>query len=222
MWGTGQAVLLTAAAWFFLYMVEEYPIHRLNALHWDRLRSLKPEDVVVRSQCSLHDTYAYYEIECLGDIVWVDPLGERFVSPPGEVFEPRMECALAILVYLIEAKNIPLSGRLVSVKDLKGGEIFFRGPHSFPVAPLEEKFGNDVKGFLAAGEKCGGSKGAYGDASFQLVAFPRVPIQSVLWRADEDFPARINFLFDSTIEQHIPLDVIYGLVSELCFRLMED
>ena len=200
-------------------MVEEYPIHRLDVLHWDRLRSLKPEDVVMRSKCSLHATCAYYEIECLGDTVWVDPQEKRFISPLGEVFEPRMECALAILVYLIEAKNIPLSGHLVSVKDLKGGEMFFRGPHSFPVALLEEKFGNDVKGFSAAGVKCGGSKGTHGDASFQLMAFPRVPIRAVLWRADEDFPARINFLFDSTIEQHIPFDVIYGLVSELCFRL---
>jgi hypothetical protein len=205
-----------------LYMVEEYPLHKIDALHWDRLRRLKPEDVVVRSKCSLHDTYAYYEIECLGDTVWVDPQGERFVSPPGEVFEPRIECALAILVYLIEVKNIPLSGRLVSAKDLKGGEMFFRGPHCFPVAPLEEKFGNDNEGFLAAGEKYGGSKGTYGDASFRLMAFPRVPIQTVLWRADEDFHARINFLFDSTIEQHIPFDIIYGLVSELCFRLGED
>ena len=205
-----------------LYMVEEYPLHKLDTFHWDRLRSLEPEDVVVRSKCSPHDTCAYYEIECLGDTVWVDPQEERFVSPSGEVFEPRIECALAILVYLIEAKNIPLSGRLVSAKDLKGGEMFFRGPHNFPVAPLEKKFGGDSKGFLDAGKKCGGSKGTYGDASFQLMAFPRVPVQSVLWRADEDFPARINFLFDSTIEQHIPLDVIYGLVSELCFRLMED
>ncbi|MBW1839672.1 MAG: DUF3786 domain-containing protein, partial [Deltaproteobacteria bacterium] len=96
------------------------------------------------------------------------------------------------------------------------------GLHNFPVAPLEEKFGRDSEGFLAAGKKCGGSKGIYGDASFQLMALPRVPVQSVLWLADEDFPSRINFLFDSTIEQHIPLDVIYGLVSELCFRLMED
>ncbi|MBW1840106.1 MAG: hypothetical protein JRI49_09235, partial [Deltaproteobacteria bacterium] len=53
-----------------LYMVEEYPLHKLDTLHWDRLRSLEPEeDVVVRSKCSLHDTCAYYEIECLGDTV---------------------------------------------------------------------------------------------------------------------------------------------------------
>ena len=202
-------------------MMEEYPLHKLDALHWDRLRSLESEDVVIRSKCSLHGTYHYYVIECLGDAMWVDPERERFLSPPGEVCEPRIECALAILVYLIGAKDIPLSGRLVSVKDLKGGEMFFRGPHSFPVTPLEERFGKDSEGFLASGEKCGGCKKPYGDASFQLMALPRVPIQAILWRADEDFSARINFLFDSTIEQHLPLDVIYGLVSELCFRLLE-
>jgi hypothetical protein len=130
-----------------------------------------------------------------------------------------MEGALAILVYLVEAENIPLSGRWVSAKDLKGGEMFFRGPHSFPLASLLKAFGEDREGFLVAGKKCGGVPGTWGDASFQVMAFPRVPVQVLLWLTDEVFPAQISFLFDATIEQHLPLDVIFGLVSELCFQL---
>ena len=50
-------------------------------------------------------------------------------------------------------------------------------------------------------------------------SFPRVPVHVLLWLTDEVFPAQISFLFDATIEHHLPLDVIFGLVSELCFRL---
>jgi hypothetical protein len=126
-----------------------------------------------------------------------------------------------LINYLIDAKNVPLRGRWVSQKDLKGGEMFFRGPHLFPVRSLEHKFGNDGDRFLEAGKKCGGKYVPGGDVSFQVMALPRIPIQVLLWLADEDFPARTTFLFDATIEEHLPLDVIFGLVSELCYRLEE-
>jgi len=192
---------------------------KLDAVHWQRLRGRAPEDVMVRSQCDYCESSGYYEVDFLGSMMQVDPLHERFLSPRGEVIDLPMEGALAILVYLVEAQNIPLAGHLVSAKDLQGGEMFFRGPHSFPVASLEQAFGEDKEGFLAAGKKCGGVAGTLGDASFQVMAFPRVPVQVLLWLTDEVFPARISFLFDATIEHHLPLDVIFGLVSELCFRL---
>ena len=192
---------------------------KLDALHWQRLRGCVSKDVVVRSQCGYRASSGYYEVDFLGSMIRIDPLQERFLSPRGEVIDLRMEGALAILVYLVEAQNIPLGGRLVSAKDLKGGEMFFRGPHSFPVASLQQAYGEDREGFLAAGGKCGGVPGTLGDASFQVMAFPRVPVQVLLWLTDEVFPAQISFLFDATIEQHLPLDVIFGLVCELCFRL---
>jgi hypothetical protein len=192
---------------------------KLDAVHWQRLRGIAPEDVVVRSQCGYLESSGYYEVDFLGSMVRVDPLQERFLSPGDEVLDLRMEGALAILVYLVEAQNIPLGGHLVSAKDLKGGEMFFRGPHSFPVAALQQAFGEDKEGFLAVGEKCGGVPGTWGDASFQVMALPRVPVQVLLWLTDDDFPAQISFLFDATIAQHLPLDVIFGLVCELCFRL---
>jgi hypothetical protein len=193
--------------------------HKIDPLHWQRLRHLAAKDVVVRSQCSYLASAGYYEVGFLGSMIRVDPQQERFLSPVGEEIALRMEGALAILVYLVEAQNVPLSGRWVSAKDLKGGEMFFRGPHSFPIALLQQAFGNDRERFLIAGGKYGGVPGTLGDASFQVMAFPRVPVQVLLWLTDEDFPAQINFLFDATIERHLPLDVIFGLVSELCFRL---
>ena len=192
---------------------------KLDAMYWKRLRALPPPDVAGRSKCVYSESFGYYEVNFLGSMVWVDPHRERFLSPHGEVMDLSLEDSLPILVYLAEAQNIPLAERLVSPKDIKGGEMFFRGPHSFPVAPLEQAFGDNKDGFLAAGEKCGGVPGTLGDASFQVMAFPRVPLQVLLWLTDEDFPAQISFLFDATIEQHFPLDVIFALVCALCFRL---
>ena len=201
-------------------MNDYYP-HMLDKQYWDKLRSLSPDDVVLRSQCSLVRPAGYYALEVMGTTIWIDPQHEQFLSSDERRVTLRTECALALVHYLIEAKNIPLGERWVSEKDLKGGEMFFRGPHLFPVQPLEHKFGNDGDRFLKAGVKCGGKYVPGGDVSFQVMALPRVPIQMLLWLADDDFPARITFLFDATIEEHFPLDVIFGLVSELCYRLVE-
>ena len=201
-------------------MNDYYP-HVLDGQYWDRLRSLSSDDVILRSRCSLIRPAGYYSLEVMGTTVWVDPQHEQFLSSEERKITLRTECALALVSYLIEARNVPLRGRWVSEKDLRGGEMFFRGPHLFPVKPLEDKFGNDGDRFLQAAEKFGGTNVPGGDVSFQVMALPRIPIQVLLWLADDDFPARITFLFDATIEEHLPLDVIFGLVSELCFRLEE-
>jgi hypothetical protein len=201
-------------------MNDYYP-HMLDRNYWDRLRRLAPDDVVLRSQCSLIRPAGYYALEIMGTTVWVDPQHEQFLSSEGKRITIRTECALAVVSYLIEAKNVPLRGRWVSEKDLRGGEMFFRGPHLFPVKPLEHKFGNNGNRFLQAAQKCGGTNVPGADVSFKVMALPRIPVQVLLWLADEDFSARITFLFDATIEEHLSLDVIFGLVSELCFRLEE-
>jgi hypothetical protein len=42
----------------------------------------------------------------------------------------------------------------------------------------------------------------------------------VLCRADEEFPAWLSVLFEASIEQHFPLDAIYGSVTDICRRML--
>ena len=48
-----------------------------------------------------------------------------------------------------------------------------------------------------------------------------MPLAYVLWKGDEEFPARIGFLFDSTIQDYFTLDVIWCMVAETSQRLAE-
>jgi hypothetical protein len=84
---------------------------------------------------------------------------------------------------------------------------------------LENLFGRHPEAFLNAGRKLGGSEILYGDKGFSLEVFPRVPLAFVLWKGDEEFPPRISVLFDSTIESHFALDVIWCMVTETSRRL---
>lgn len=58
-----------------------------------------------------------------------------------------------------------------------------------------------------------------GDAAYRFSFLPRVQVAVVLWRGDEEFGAEARLLFDRTIGEHLPLDVIFSLASEVCDRI---
>jgi hypothetical protein len=132
---------------------------------------------------------------------------------------PHPFFTLMVLVYLNEAKEIASSQRWVSEKDLKGGINFFQGPHGLQVRELEDLYGKDADAFSMAGKRLGGTEIFYGDKAFALKVFPRIPLTYLLWEGSEEFPPKIRILFDSTIQSHLPLDVIWCMVAETSRRL---
>lgn len=63
--------------------------------------------------------------------------------------------------------------------------------------PLEQAFGSNSDGFVAAAETMGGEKLSLGDASFMFHALPRLRLAVILYLADEEFPSSVNILFDA-------------------------
>ncbi len=63
--------------------------------------------------------------------------------------------------------------------------------------------------------KSGGEPVEIGDASFVLRAFPRVPLQYVLWEGDEEFPPSVQLLFDASVDHYLTLEdiVVLGQVT---------
>jgi len=197
----------------------------IDPFYWDKLSKLHPTDVCNRTEALYNPTregflLPVYNLRYLiltkeKKILRV----ERNDKPVDEELHPFFH--LMVLVYLTEAKDIKPTHSWVSEKDLQGGSTFFRGPHSLQVGELEDLYGKDSDAFLRAGKKLGGHEILYGDKGFALEVFPRVPLAYILWRGDEEFPTRIGVLFDSTIQSHLPLDVIWCLVAETSRRLAE-
>jgi hypothetical protein len=44
----------------------------------------------------------------------------------------------------------------------------------------------------------------------ELYPLPRVPVTLILWFGDEEFPARADLLFDSSVELQAPLDIAWS------------
>jgi hypothetical protein len=137
----------------------------------------------------------------------------EFYSPSKKVVS--LVTRILLLHYLIRSDGNPLTGKWVAYKDIPGG-LLYAGVFARRVTePLERKFGKSAEWFREAGRKSGGEPVEIGDTSFILHAFPRVPLQYVLWESDEEFPPSVQLLFDASVDHYLTLEdiVVLGQVT---------
>jgi hypothetical protein len=196
-----------------------------DTFHWEKLLSFHPGEVCHRTEALYQPSHEGYLLPVYNMRYLVIPKTQKILRMEWNDKTAEEELSpffrLMVLVYLTEAKDIKPTHTWVSEKDLRGGSTFFRGPHQLPVKELENLYGKDPEAFLNAGKRLGGSEILYGDKGVALEVFPRVPLAYILWNGDEEFPPRAGVLFDSTIQSHLPLDIIWCMVSETTRRLLE-
>ena len=175
----------------------------------DRLKALQ------RSKCDrLNDTTEHYVITMLNKSYTIDLAKREIFSIHAD--SQRIEAGfleqLCILAYLIHSKDLLPTNRLLKAESLPGGEFFFRSHHSLPTDKLEDVFGRNPENLYRASMSLGSKKCDFGDASVELLIFPRVPLTFVIWAADDEFDARASILFDSTASEQLPLDALHAAV----------
>jgi hypothetical protein len=191
---------------------------------WGVLKDLNPAEACRNAMAAYDQATGIYLLKSFGMDLSVDP-EKRIVytdAPEGDLLLKRLGyfSILSILFYLTTARDIPLSGKLVQPANLKGGQIFFRGTHVLPLDKLASKYASDPGGFLKRGNDLGGQQVNYGDAAVQLFPFPRIPVVLLLWREDEEFPARTDLLFDSSCEFQLALDILWSVAMKSILIMM--
>jgi Domain of unknown function (DUF3786) len=83
--------------------------------------------------------------------------------------------------------------------------------------PLEKYFGNDYVKVSEAGAKLGGieEQSQVGKHLWRFDVLPKIPVQLVLYEADDDFPAEIQIMLDRTAIQFLEFECIAFMVG--CF-----
>lgn len=182
---------------------------------WEILSGIDPS-VVSRNASAIYDEANNYYIVrsfCCNFIVKPE---ERIIlnnSRQGEILLKKYPYFFihSCLRYLIHAKDIPLTGRLIKPANVKGGDLFFRGSHILPLDGLAKRYGEDRRSFLKKGDELCAEVLNYGDASVRLLPMPKIPVTLILWLQDEEFPARADLLFDSSCELQVPIDIIWSI-----------
>jgi len=199
-------------------MEEKYKIESGEDKAWGELAKADPGDVAKRSLAVYDAGSGTYTLTVFGEDYRIDPGARRIenMSNPDRKYEYFLN--LSIPIYLVQAREVPPSGELV--KELKGGEFFFRGSHTLPLDAVATKYARDKALFADACKSLGGVSLKMGDAAFTFGVFPRVAMTLVLWMEDEEFPARASLLFDSNAGSHMALDVVWAMALLACQRML--
>jgi hypothetical protein len=192
-----------------------------NSMHWQDLRARPRGEVLSQPGVRATSDGQSYEVGFLDSLYLVDPTSERISEIyPNANRMLSQEFQILLIRYLVAGNGGPMANREVSEKDLPGGVTFFQGPHTLNVAPIIERYGRDPDAFAARGKELGGTLVPFGDRAVRFLPFPLIPVTYVLWKADEEFPASVSVLFDSSISQWFNLDMIFGLVLVLTDRIV--
>ena len=195
--------------------------HNLDIRFFQELKEMNPDDVCRRAKCTFSQDGLYYIVDFWGEDyeVYIDS-GE--IKKAGEDMPiVNIELGLAILFYLLRAKDVDIKSEWISEKDIPGGTQFFQGPHALPVYLIADRFGEDIEGFKRRCSMLGGIPLEMADSAFQFRILPRIPIAVLLWLGNDEFNAEAKLLFDRTISEHLPSDVIFGLSLEVCKSVSE-
>jgi hypothetical protein len=195
-----------------------------HEIYWESLATAAPGEVSRRTGGVYNEERKGYLLPVLNQKYLVLPGEKKILCMRGDFCEEeslRDYFYLMVLLYLLNAREGDPTRTWISGKELKGGTTFFRGPHALRTEELKEAFGKDPEAFLRAGARLGGVELLFGDKAFALTVFPKVPLAYILWKGDAEFPAAVNVLFDSTIQNHFSLDGVWCIVAEVTQRLLD-
>ena len=183
---------------------------------WERLGAADPGEVAQRAVAPWRAEKQAYVVRLLNADLCVSPAQRRVDGPDGAAgFEAMLVC----VQYLLTSRDEPPAGEMVNPRALPYGDLFFRGLHELPTAKLEGAFGERLDAFRAAAEGLDGEARDMGDAAYEFRPLPRVPMTVRLWAADDEFPARAQFLFDKAADRQLPIDALWVLAKIVAKRL---
>jgi hypothetical protein len=182
---------------------------------WEILLTLTPADVCKAASVTFDATSTSYTVTSFGMDFIVSEQDKKISSmaPGSDVLLGKLGSffRLSLLWYLVSARDIACSNRPVGLEHIRGGDIFSRGSHVLPLDSVANKYGKNREGFIEKGKKLGGEIMTYGDASLRLAPLPRIPVTLTLWLEDDQFPARLDLMFDSTCDMQLPTDIIWSI-----------
>jgi hypothetical protein len=196
--------------------VEEM-IKWVDRQYFSELAAAVPEHIC-RNNRAVYDTASgIYSVSLWNETYAVDPKQQTIVTSPAD-FVPQEYFPVFLMYYLLHTDDNRPGTDWISEKDLPGGATFFRGPHLIPTALISKTFANNLQAFIDSCHALNGEPLQLADAAFKFQITPEIPVVILYWIGDEDFPAEAKMLFDRSMIDFMPLDIVFALAVEVCDR----
>jgi hypothetical protein len=133
----------------------------------------------------------------------------------------RQGLTIAILHYYSKATEIPLTGNLISFRQLPGGMAYDSVFRKRAVDRIARVFGERPEALEKAALVLRGRKVPFQTTSVQIPALPLVPLTVNLWSKSVEFQASASILFDSTASHYLPTEPLSYLGELVSIRLRQ-
>jgi len=161
--------------------------------------------------------------------VIIEYLNRSYVISPPEVEvsledsgeEVPLKDKIIVLHYLTLAKGTPMTGKLITFKQLPGCDSYFPVFDQLAIRPLLDHFSEEPRLLIDAAAKLGGHEANYGDTGVTVNAFSKVPVTIALWRGDQEFAPRGSIMFDSGICDYLPAEDIRDICATIARKLVK-
>ncbi len=127
---------------------------------------------------------------------------------------------ILILHYLMSADKSDLTDQWVSYREIPGASFYNSAFIKRAIDPMKKVFGQDPEAFRLAAGRLNGEAIEPGDVGFKFKLFPKVPLQTILYVGDDEFPAEANILFDRSVGDILSPEDIAWLAGMLVYRLI--
>lgn len=182
---------------------------------WERLARRDPRDVA-RVAGAPWDGRGF-RLRVVAAPVLVLPRTRRVVRAADPYRSVRYPRALVAVAYLGRAADVPPAGRWLPLRDLPGGEAFFRGARAVDTPRLAAAFGPRPGSLAAAARALGGGPVEAGPGAVELPALPRVPLRVVLGPGPS-----AEILADAGALLHLPLEGLRALGNLVVSALIRE
>lgn len=135
--------------------------------------------------------------------------------------EMEVHDRLIIMHHLCFSKPGALhSEKWIPFRDVKEAACFELAYVRSAIQPMVERFSGKTEELRRACEVLGGSPMKYGDVSYRIPIFPNISLIYIFYDQDEEFPASLNILFESTITSWTHPESVPVLAEETSARLL--
>ncbi|UCC40802.1 MAG: DUF3786 domain-containing protein [Candidatus Aminicenantes bacterium] len=186
---------------------------------WESLDSLNPVELAKKSGASFDSEKKEFTLIFLNDEFHIKPSNRTVIGSKGQ--EARPFISVLLLHYLVYAKEIGLEGKLISFRELSGGDVYYNAFQRRAILPITNAFGSNCEALRAAGGRIHAEESDHGDISVKIKVFPRIPVTVILWEGDDEIPPSSNMLFDASIRELLPTEdvaVIGGFVASTLIK----
>lgn len=161
-----------------------------------------------------------FSVKFLADEYSFDVAGRKAISLSCNI--PAKDYALILMLHyqLARLKSLPvLQEQWLDFKELSAVEGYEPAFRKRVVEPIIRKYGKIPEGLIQAGAKFKAKKSDKGDIGIIIDVFEGVPALVVFWKADEEFGAEANVLFDKSISKIFCIEDIIVMAEIIARQL---